>query len=256
MYWSRCCGLGLGAWLAGAEALAAPPSDVTDLTADFASALVQDPLASIKPEAGGFRIVEGPYVSVYLAWGTIEGDFDDSVIGSLTDSTPDLIALPEMDPGVGFAVGLGYRITQELAVEVSYEFMEHTTDAAWGTGVPVGDAMIQSFSVNAKYFLLTDGPIQPLVLVGLYIPWLDIDNGSLRESDLVAGDSSMWGIGANIGGGLNFYLSPKVALTAEAGLRLVFYTRAEGISGVEGRPEPDYIDGSGFFFRAGVSIMF
>jgi opacity protein-like surface antigen len=201
-------------------------------------------------------VIEGAYVAVYLSWGTVVGDFDNVAIGSLTDSTPDLIALPEMDPGAGFAVGLGYRFTKELAFELSYEWMEHDTDATWFTGVPVGDATIQSFSANVKYFFLSDGPIQPLVLVGVYVPWLDIDNGSLRESDLVAGDASLWGIGANIGGGMNLYLTPKVALTAEVGYRIVFYTRAEGISDVEGRPEPDNIDGSGFFARAGVAITF
>ncbi len=256
----RCCGVGLCAWLGSVDAAAAPQGGGMDLTADFGSALAQDPLASIAPEPGvtyeGFQVFEGAYVAVYLAWGTIEGDFDNVAIGSLTDSTPDLIALPEMDPGVGFAIGLGYRFSKDLAFEISYEFMEHNTDATWFTGAPVGDATIQSFSANAKYYFLSDGPIQPLVLVGVYVPWLDIDNGSLRESDFAVGDASLWGIGANIGGGLNFYLTPKVALTAEMGWRFVFYTRAEGISDVEGRPEPDNIDGSGFFARAGVAITF
>jgi opacity protein-like surface antigen len=231
----------------------------TDLAADFGRALAQGPVASMAQEPGvtgpGFEAVQGPYIALYLSWGTIEGDFDNSVLGSFTDTTPDLIALPSMDPGGGFAIGIGARVTRELAVEMSYEWMELNTDATWSTGAQVGDATLQSFSLTVKYFFLTEGPIQPCVLVGLYVPWLDIDNGSLRESDLVAGDASLWGIGATLGGGLNFYLAPKVALTAETGWRAVFYTRAQGISGVEGRPDP-YVDGSGFFFRAGVAIHF
>lgn len=233
-------------------------AESVNLETDLSGAIVAEPLASpgyVEDPGlvGNFDLVvqNGPYLVAYLGATTIEaGDFDGSTILSAPNLN-DLLFVPELDYGIGFGGGIGYRIDQ-FAFEFTYMRIEH--DADFG-GSPLGNAVANTFSVDFKYFLMTDQPLQPFVLVGLTVPWLKVENGSFDPTIPRTGDASYLGVGANLGGGVAFYFTPTIALTGHAGYRVMFFTEAKGVSD-DRRSIQGNLDGSGFFAAAGITITF
>ncbi len=229
-----------------------------DLSVDLTSAYVTEPLAfdgGMHSLQGVPDIVfkEGPYIVGYVGYQNFGGDFNGDVILTGVDpSYPDLILVPEVDDGIGFGAGLGYRFG-EFALEFNYMRTTHDADFPGST---IGDATLNLVNIDVKYFFMTDSPLQPMILVGLAIPWLDVGDGSIVIATGESGDSNFTGVGLNLGGGVNYFLTPQVALTAQAGYRFLWFMDVKGASNDRANIRGDYLEGFGFFLMAGVSYTF
>ncbi len=231
------------------------PGVANDLTTDFSRAFTSAPLASDGPAAAlqatdAYVFDNGPYVIGYIGTSTIDGDLDGTTILSAPD-LPDLLFVPELDTGVGFGIGLGYRI-DEFAFE--FNFMRTMYDTDFG-GVPFDEAALNAFNFDVKYFFSLNDPLQPFILAGLVLPWLDVENGSVDPGPPRTSDASYTGVGANLGGGFNFYLTPQIALVVQGGYRIMYFTSVKGASD-DRRSVNDNLDASGFFASGGISFSF
>lgn len=229
----------------------------TGLEANFEQAIVAEPLARddgfYEPleRPAAFYVHEGVYMASYVGYSTIDGDFD-GTMGLTNPALPDIIWVPDLDAGYSLGVGLGFRF-DDFAFEFHYERAAH--DDATLAGLPLGDAVLNTFNFDFKYFFNHGEQLQPHILAGCVIPWLVVDNGSTAIATGQIGDGDFVGVGLNIGGGVTYYLMPKVALTATAGYRFMWFLTAQGVTG--GRsPISGNLDGSGFFGYAGVSVAF
>ncbi|MHC4415278.1 MAG: outer membrane beta-barrel protein, partial [Planctomycetota bacterium] len=196
-------------------------------------------------------ILTGAYVIGYFSWAIIDdgNDFEGDMV-LVGEGFPDFIVIPEFDDGVGFGVGLGYRMG-DFALELNYQRTTHDADSV---GPPLGDGVLNLLNIDLKYFFNPEERLQPNLLVGLAIPWLDVEDASIIPFGEVD-DATYTGIGVSLGGGLSYYIDPKIALTVQGGYRFLFFTDVEGNSGQHADIE-DELEAGGLFVSAGVSITF
>lgn len=110
---------------------------------------------------------------------------------------------PELDPGIGGVVLFDYRWSPELSTTVSV--MIGTQN---GTGASKGDNDIFFFAFptfDIKYYLLTKA--------SKWDPYFNVGVGmyALTEGN-VSNKSSGIGLGADVGGGFDYYLTDKLTL--------------------------------------------
>jgi hypothetical protein len=217
------------------------------------AAQVEAPAAGGVPKGPGFPIFKrGFYAVGYVAAGSVDGDFDGSTVFTGVAPLDDSIFLDDIDFGVGFGVGIGYRF-DDIGFEINWQrtYHDHSFGATdYGSGVEMN-----TLNFDFRYYFMTDTPLQPFVLLGAAYPWLDIDNGSVDTTTLEVGEANFSGLGFNFGGGVNFYITPQIAITGTAGWRYVFFNEAKGVNDPRGSLDPD-VDGSGFFLYAGASFTF
>jgi hypothetical protein len=230
----------------------------TDDTSSMYGARRADPLKDHRPwwetvpseserarRAGQFRAETGWFVHPtfsYTQHATTDLDGQKFLAG------PDTIVLPELDPGVGLGFALGYRYS-EGAFTVNY--VRTKNDGTW-LGGPF-DATFESISLDFTQYYLRSSHVQPFLTLGVATTSLDIENGAFMgantadaelEDDLVI----------NFGGGIAFYLSPRLALNFGAVYRFLHeYTEATGVA-PKGPTSP--IDGAGVTATVGISYTF
>ncbi len=175
---------------------------------------------------------EGFYVAGFGEATRIEGDFDDpiAIVDDLTNPT-ESVAVPELDNGGGYSVRAGYR-WHKRSLEIGYGVSEFDGDFL---GFDL-DADVHTISVDFKEFYRVETNLQPFLFVGLGMPEMKIDNAAL---DLVTvpppppRDAELDGIQINVGGGVNFYVTPQLALTAQGMYTFGRYDEAKTLSGDE-----------------------
>lgn len=119
---------------------------------------------------------------------------------------------PELDPGIGGYVFFDYRWSPQFSTQFS--FIVTTQD---GTGASNGDNSILFFGVpsfDLKFYLLSgDSRWDPYGFLGVGFYFLSegsADNGS-----------AAYGMGANVGLGVDYYLSEKFSLGLAAAFRSI-----------------------------------
>ena len=161
-----------------------------------------------------YKMKEGIYVGGSVLYNWMSGDFDD--IGLLTeDEGSDICITPEVDDGPGFGVAVGWRRFSD-AIELSYQHSVHDVDTSI-FNIGDDDASYNSIDINYKLDVFQDlsyfaqRQMRPYVLIGLAIPWLTLDDVYWNGHALH--DETFWGLGLNLGMGVNYYFDPQWALT-------------------------------------------
>ena len=238
-------------------------TDPSALTIDTSSVYVSAPLAqAATPVTETAGIPKGPkwpvfengvYIVGYVVGASVEGDFNgDSVLLDDPPTLLDDVFIDNIDTGVGFGFGLGYRLG-DFAFELSYQRTYH--DHSFLGVDQAGDAVLNVMAFDFKWYFLTDTPLQPFAMVGALYPWLEVDGASVNATDATVGDATFRGLGLSVGGGVNFYITPRIALVGAAGYRYMFFndvkSHTDGTVGVT-----DNLLASGFFAYGGVSYTF
>jgi hypothetical protein len=152
---------------------------------------------------------------VYFGVGPLYG-IENFKLHHLSMSEPAAIsdADPDVDQSYGAEARVGYRFHPHLAAELQGQYdgdFDVYADTRSPIGKPLaGSVRVISSTANLKVFMLR-GPIQPYALGGLGILWADTDDEA-AGADLPTGDVEFAGRG---GLGVDFYLSPALAITAE-----------------------------------------
>ncbi len=174
-----------------------------------------------------------------------DADFDGQSI--LVEPTGVALALPEVDPGLGWGLTIGYRGVRN-SLQYTYTASTHDDDFL-GTSQ---EDDFKTYSLDFKHYWNIEQRLQPYVMLGVSVPRLIVKDGA--NNGVVSGDAVFQGIGANLGGGAALYLAPRLALFGEAFYRWTEMDRARGL-GVN-RDIMGHLDGSGFGVRGGLSYTF
>lgn len=192
---------------------------------------------------------QGTYIGLTLPYNAINGNFDGE---SFLSRQSEIILVPKVESSFGWGILLGGR-RQKWAGELSY--LRSTHDVTW-LGAK-GEATYNIVSLDFKRYFLVDGPVQPYFLLG-WIPYASfvVKDGSASSSGDV-GDATFTALltGLNLGGGLAFYLHPRVSLNGGIIYRLILFGDAEGVEGVTA-PIEDPLSGSGLNLNVGIAFTF
>jgi hypothetical protein len=209
--------------------------------------VVQPQLEQLATPAGHFKAEEGLYIGAFFAAVNVGGDFDGK---SEFFEPSESIVIPDLDDGLGFGVAFGVR-QKTMAFELSYQRSWHDWTSA-SMVLPEGDAAVNSFNMDARIFLLSEGRFQPHILAGLCIPWIDVEDGGIAGGSHRE-DVTYLGFGGNVGLGLNAYLWPNLALNITGGYRAAgyFFSFADKNEALD---EPLF--GGGWFAMVGTMLTF
>ena len=139
--------------------------------------------------------------------------------------------IPSINRNFGFAILAGYR-SGPWAGEVTYWRSTHS--ASWtGSGTTFNtSSVLQSFDIDFKRYFLTQLPTQPFVNVGVCFPWLWTSSGSnLLDSSnnvVLVDDTTLSGIGFDLGVGMEIYLDDHFSLVGSARERWTGFDQSEG----------------------------
>jgi len=194
---------------------------------------------------GNFEAKNGFYVGLALHHNSIDGDFDGDTI---LVTSEDVSLVPEIDSAVGLGFLVGGRFDQ-VAMEISYIKSDHDAHFLGAEG----DAEFRLVSFDGKWFFMTDRRVQPYLQGGFTLDWIEVEDAS-ATFNLVVDNAEFFGVGLNAGGGVAFYLNPRVALTAGITYRLITYLTVEGAAGDASLE--DNLSGSGLNFNTGLTFTF
>lgn len=184
-------------------------------------AQVQEP----DPDAGyrsEFYSKNGVYVSAryhgsWLAGGDFDGDT--ALVG------PDTILVPEADDGDGYEIALGW-MNDGFAGELSYTEVDYDGSI----GASEADVEYYAIALQGLYYVRANAPLQPYFLFGMFFPWADLEDAS--TDGVVVGDGELEnGFGLDLGLGLSWWLSHRIALDVRGVTAYQWFDKAEGVAG-------------------------
>jgi hypothetical protein len=165
---------------------------------------------------------EGGYVGVTGLLGfTFDGNVFDGESAYIEVGGEEVMILPKLEKKNLIRAILGHR-WEKGAFEVSYDRTKHDGLFLGESG----EATFQAVNFDGRFFMLTQGPVQPHVLVGGSIPWLRIKDGSFL--DPVVGDARFRGYGVNTEAGVTMFPHPKVGVSVGYSYRVMWFDRASG----------------------------
>jgi opacity protein-like surface antigen len=115
-------------------------------------------------------------------------------------------------PEIGTATGVGLRLgvrSQRAAGEVAYVRGSHAASWMGATGT----ATSKSLDLNVKVFFRPASRTQPFLLAGLAFPSLTVTDGSYSLGGGTS-NATYYGLGMNLGAGVEHQLDRRVALQA------------------------------------------
>ena len=170
------------------------------------------------PKVGGFAGV------TFVPGFTFDGVTFDGESGYKEIDGEELTFLPTLDKQPLIRGILGYRARQ-ASLEISYERTQH--DGTFGEFEFPMDATYQAVNVDGRYFIAPTSRIQPHILAGGSMPFLDIQNGSFLDPEV--GDASFRGYGVNTEVGVTVYPTQRLGISAGYSYRWIWFDRATGV---------------------------
>ena len=195
----------------------------------------------------GFAKIGGYAGGSFLPKFTLDGETFDGLTYYQQIGGDEIAILPKLDKQRMFRGIVGYRY-EKAAIELSYERANH--QGVFGDG-GTGTATFQQINLDARYFFVTQGRIQPYVLVGGGFPWLTVKDGSFLENQPEAGvgDGSFRGYSLNTEVGVTVYPHPQVGIVVGYGYRPMWFDRLTGITDKDYELRPRFTENSkGFVF--------
>lgn len=185
---------------------------------------------SYRPEAAPYA-KDGFYLGYYFPFVAIMGDLDgqSSATGNeesgYTGNNAVQALLPKADNTIGFGVTTGVRV-RGSAFEFNYTASGHS--ARWqGANMKLWQDII---GLDYKGYYMTDGRLQPHIIIGGCMASLYVKKGIYywdkysSSPTIYFDDSQFMGFGINAGGGLAYYLNPRVAVNMSVVYRFIWYT--------------------------------
>ncbi len=186
---------------------------------------------------------EGWYIGVDYVHTVIDGDFDGT---NTYVSGTDTILIPDIDPGNGLGLRIGYALPTNFSFELGLTSTKH--DAAW-IGFPL-DVEHNELSIDMKYsFGGDESKMRPYLRGGVSAHHLEMNRGANGVTT-----AELSGAGLNLGGGVDYHFTQKLSFDTALTLKLVEYDDAKAGS-TDGELDPA-IDGNGFEVKAGLAYHF
>jgi opacity protein-like surface antigen len=213
-----------------------------------------DPIAAryakAVPASAGFRAKEGYFVGGMAAAATMEDDDLDGTTALVSPSGNEAAVAPDLGGGYGWGISIGYRGETD-SLQYTYNVTEHDSEST----LTSGDDLLKCYSLDFKHHFNVDGRFQPFLMLGVTVPRLTVEDGSIDTGTLTSnGNAKFQGLGLNAGGGAALYVSSRIALFGEAFYRWAYFNEVD-TKNEDGNIRGD-IDASGFGARAGVLVTF
>ena len=196
------------------------------------------------PQAQDVDVQDGTYIGIGVIFTAIGGDFDGQRF--FYDSS-EAIVVPKIDAGAGFDVVLGYK-SGYWGFELFFNYAG--SDAKFGAR----DIKVHrlQYGLGGRLYPLPEAQLQPFVSVGFGAEYLLAENASVDASSNL-GDATYTGVDFRIGGGLAYYLTPRLALNCKFEYVYAIFSDAEGIKG-EKKPLDPSLKASSLL--AGLSLTY
>ena len=200
------------------------------------------PLAAWSQEQEGFAKVGGYAGGSFLPTFTLDGETFNGLTYYKEVDGDEIALLPKLDTQKMFRGVLGHRY-EKAALELSYE--RTSLNGAFGE-VGTGKATFQQVNVDARFFFLTRGRVQPYMLLGGGFPWLTIKDASFLadQPDAGLGDGRFRGYALNTEVGVTVYPHPQVGIVLGYDYRPIWFDRATGISDTRYELRPRFRESS------------
>jgi len=156
--------------------------------------LAVQPLAASAQEGSADASLVGSYVGAGFSYGVQNFDRDEAT---------------NVDDAYGGIFWMGYRLADLWSLETQVEYLKGFDLTFAGED---GDGQYITATVNAKFFplaTLVPNRVEPFVFVGLGAGWIQVSVGGRSDIEEVA-------FLTRAGGGIDFYITPEVAIQASA----------------------------------------
>jgi hypothetical protein len=134
-----------------------------------------------------------------------------------------------MGHGGGGGLFAGFRLSPFFAIEGNWMITYH--NEAWDDGngalvVDINAFYIMSFTADAKIFIPTFGPMEPYFQAGIGFAYTGATYGGGWSGE----EATVWASGPtfNVGGGLDFYLGPRLSLGGRLLYRGFYFSEPNG----------------------------
>jgi hypothetical protein len=133
------------------------------------------------------------------------GDFNgDLVLANQRETffVPDLIS--------SFGYGFSFGLRQDKGLwDFTYYKLHHKSDS----DANEENSLLYLLSIDAKPYLFAKESLQSYLLLGICVPWIRVDKGSKKGK--VYHEAKYYGIGINIGTGVNLYIFPELFISGQ-----------------------------------------
>jgi len=131
--------------------------------------------------------------------------------------------VPKMKQATGFGLGFGF-IKPSAIWDIVFLRSSHETDLE-GTA---SQTIFYSVEATGRALLFKKSPIQPNLLFGISIPWLQVRKGAQLAD--VTSNATYYGMGLNLGAGLTIHLLPRLFISGGVVYRYLgfLYVSGEG----------------------------
>jgi hypothetical protein len=166
---------------------------------------------------------EGTYVGIApQVDATLDGvSFDGLTVYRRVGGT-ELAILPKLDRRTMMRAIVGFR-SRPLAIEFSFERARH---GGRFENVPV-ESVLTAFNVDGRFFFLTDRRVQPHAVIGISVPMLRVEDGSV--DDPLVGDARWRGTGLNTEFGVTVFASDRFGVSVGYVYRPMWFTTVRGV---------------------------
>ncbi len=187
---------------------------------------------------GGFAR-ESVYVGVAGLFDfTLDGVSFDGNTYYEAETTKEIFILPQLDKRDLVRYVVGFR-ARPFSLEFSYDRTRHDATFADLTG----EALVEAVNIDAKFFALTSGRIQPHGVIGISFPWLTVKDGSVLDE--AQGDATFRGEGLNLEGGVTVFPHPRVGVSVGYSYRIFWFDRVKGVGDESFELDPHFRDTAG-----------
>ncbi len=146
---------------------------------------------------------QGFYLGIDLLYNTIGGDFNG-------------VNEPEVDPGGGVGVIVGYAFTPAIALQANLNTSAHNTNFTNNSSTV--NARYREYIIGLKYNFLSEQKLQPFIRGGWGVFLFDTGKGFFDT-----GMDDEFGTGFDIGAGIDYYVRPQCSIGGGVDYKFVDY---------------------------------
>ncbi|MDA8173759.1 MAG: outer membrane beta-barrel protein [Nitrospiraceae bacterium] len=216
--------------------------------------------SSIASARSGYYAQQGLYVTGSGTYTNLEGGLDGHAVYQYDYSPFTALVIAKPSSAFGWGAGAGYRFSF-YAIEINYyqsrhndSYYDYVFDGNGNllTGPGNSQSTLETLSLDFKLYANARKQLQPYILGGVGYSWLYQRDRVIYP---VTGNTRFANFGPNVGAGIAYYITPKLALDAGFIYRYLHFTTVKAYGGSENELGQS-IDENAFTARAGVSYTF
>lgn len=175
--------------------------------------------------------LNGTYIGLTFLYNSIGGNFNGD---DYFDSGQELLFIPKVKSHYGFGVLVGIRVpynnkNRAFASELGYYRSTHDYTLF---EVEAGGAIFNMLTLNARLYFSANKAIQPFINGEIAYSWLIAKDCSITTIEPIrTGNASYPGLLLGVGGGIAYYIHPKVSIDAGIIFRFFMCSNAKGVLG-------------------------